>query len=143
MKELLYYVVEMIARVHSYILRLNDAYEYHFTDKELHFLVIGVLGMLMIFVVYPVFKQLAKHHHIMTISWIYVFTLIIVITFAIEIGQKVTGTGAMEFADIMFGVVGFLFMFCIFAILRGVYHGIRKLIALSRRDREQTQEEYE
>ena len=36
----------------------------------------------------------------MVIAWIYVFTLIIVITFAIEIGQKVTNTGNMEFADI-------------------------------------------
>ena len=39
------------------------------------------------------------------------FTLIIVITFAIEIGQKVTNTGNMEFADIVFGVVGFIVMF--------------------------------
>lgn len=41
------------------------------------------------------------------------FTLIIVITFAIEIGQKVTNTGNMEFADIVFGVVGFIVMFFI------------------------------
>lgn len=141
MKQLLFYLVEMIARIHGYILRLNDAYEYNFSDKELHFLVIGILGMLMVFVVYPVFKMLAKRNHIMTISWIYVFTLIIVITFAIEIGQKVTGTGAMEFADIMFGVVGFLFMFFVFSILRGVYHGIKKLIAISRHEKERYEKE--
>ena len=40
-------------------------------------------------------------------------TLIIVITFAIEIGQKVTNTGNMEFADIVFGVVGFIVKMCI------------------------------
>ena len=99
MKELLYWIVEWIAKIHSHILRLNDAYEYNFTDKELHFLVIGMMGMGFIFVVYPVFKWLAKHDHVMVIAWIYVLTLIIVITFAIEIGQKVTGTGNMEFAD--------------------------------------------
>jgi len=33
--------------------------------------------------VYPVFKWLAKRNHVMVIAWIYVFTLIIVITFAI------------------------------------------------------------
>lgn len=38
MKELLYWIVEWIAKIHSHILRLNDAYEYNFTDKELHFL---------------------------------------------------------------------------------------------------------
>ncbi|MBQ7955400.1 MAG: hypothetical protein IJ282_06580 [Lachnospiraceae bacterium] len=122
MKRLLYFMVEIIAKIHSYILRLNDAFEYDFTDKELHFLIIGLLGMGMIFVVYPVFKWLAKKGHIMTISWIYVFTLIIVITFAIEIGQKVTSTGNMEFADIMFGVVGFMTMYVIFAICRWMYH---------------------
>lgn len=45
MKELLYWIVEWIAKIHSHILRLNDAYEYNFTDKELHFLVIGMMGM--------------------------------------------------------------------------------------------------
>jgi len=109
-------------------MRLNDKYEYNFSDKELHFLVIGFLGMGFIFVIYPIFKWLAKNDHIMTIAWIYVFTLIIVITFAIEIGQKVSGTGAMEFADIAFGVVGFLCMYVVFAVVRGVWHLIKKLM---------------
>ena len=124
MKELLYGIVELLAKIHSYLLRFNDAYEYNFSDKELHFLVIGILGMMFIFVVYPVFKWLAKHDHVMVIAWIYVFTLIIVITFAIEIGQKVTNTGNMEFADIVFGVVGFF----IFAVIREIYKGIVSLI---------------
>ena len=128
MKALLYTLIEWIAKIHSYIMRINDRYEYDFSDKELHFIVIGLLGMAFIFVVHPVFKWLAKNNHVMVISWIYVFTLILVITFAIEIGQKVTNTGAMEFADIVFGVVGFLMMFLIFAIFREIYHFIRKAI---------------
>ena len=127
MKELLYKIVEYIAKIHNYILRLNDSYEYNFTDKELHFLVIGIMGMAFIFMVYPIFKWLAKHDHVMVIAWIYVFTLIIVITFAIEIGQKVTNTGNMEFADIMMGVMGFVIMFVIFSIIREIYKGIRSL----------------
>lgn len=128
MKEFLYKIVGWIADIHTYLLGLNDAYEYSFSDKQLHFLVIGVLGMAMIFIVHPIFKWLVKHNHVMVISWLYVFTGILVITFAIEIGQKVTGTGAMEFADIVFGVVGFLAMFLIFALIRGIYHAIRNLI---------------
>ena len=128
MKEFLYKIVEWIAEIHSYLMRINDSYEYHFSDKELHFIVIGLLGMLFIFIVYPVFKWLAKHNHVMVIAWIYVFTLILVITFAIEIGQKVTNTGAMEFADIVFGVVGFIVMFFIFSVVREIYHLIGKLI---------------
>lgn len=126
MRTLLYLLVEVIAKIHNRLLSLNDAFEYDFTDKELHFLVIGALGMIMIFVVYPVFKWLARNNHVMVISWIYVFTLIIVITFAIEIGQKVSNTGAMEFADIMFGLVGFLVMFAIFSFGRGVYHLVQR-----------------
>ena len=121
-------IIRLRATVNGYLLRLNDAYEYNFSDKELHFLVIGILGMMFIFVVYPVFKWLAKHDHVMVIAWIYVFTLIIVITFAIEIGQKVTNTGNMEFADIVFGVVGFIVMFFIFAVIREIYKGIVSLI---------------
>ena len=123
----LYWVVEQIAKVHRYLLTLNDSFEYVFTDKDLHFIVIGFLGMGMLFVVYPIFKALSKNH-VMVIAWIYVFTVIIVITFAIEIGQKVTNTGAMEFADIVFGVVGFLFMFIVFSVVRGLYHLIKDYV---------------
>ncbi len=106
----------------------SRSWVYNFSDKELHFIVIGLLGMAFVFIVYPVFKWLAKHNHVMVIAWIYVFTLILVITFAIEIGQKVTNTGAMEFADIVFGVVGFIVMFFIFSIVREIYHLICRLI---------------
>ena len=141
MKTFLYWIVEMIARAHSRLLKLNDAYEYNFSDKELHFLVIGVLGMLMIFVVHPIFKWLVKNDHIMVVSWIYVFTLIIVITFAIEIGQRVTDTGVMEFADIVFGVLGFISVFLVFSVIRGFYHLILRLIRRRRGDEEE--EEWE
>ena len=134
MTEFLYWIVELIARMHSWLLKLNDDYEYNFSDKELHFLIIGALGMAMIFVIHPMFKWLARNNHIMVISWIYVFTLIIVITFAIEIGQRVTHTGSMEFADIMFGVMGFICMFLIFSVIRGMYHVILKIIRNVRRE---------
>ena len=133
MKELLYWAVGIVAKIHDKIMGINNAFEANFTDKELHFLVIGLLGMAMIFVIYPLFKYLAKKNHEMVIAWIYVFTVIVVITFAIEIGQKITGTGNMEFADIMFGIVGFMAMFIAFCILRMIWHGILYLI---RRHRE-------
>lgn len=127
MREILYYIVEIIAKIHGKLLSLNDSFEYTFTDKELHFLVIGVFGMGLIFVIYPLFRWLARKQHVMVIAWIYVFTVIIVITFAIEIGQKVTNTGTMEFADIVFGIFGFIVMFLIFSVLRGIYKGIMRL----------------
>lgn len=114
-------IVMFIARIHSKILRWNDAHEYEFSDKDLHFLVIGVLGMVMIFVIYPIFLYLAKKKLTMIITWLYVFTVLIGLTFAIEIGQKITGTGVMEFRDIAYGLFGFLLMFGIYILARGVW----------------------
>lgn len=128
MGRVLYWLVEQVARVHSYLLRINDAYEYDFSDKQLHFLIIGVLGMALIFVVYPLFKWLARRNHVMVISWIYVFTVVLVVAFAIEIGQRITHTGNMEFADIVFGVLGFITMFLMFSAVRGFYHIIQWVI---------------
>ena len=127
MKDFLYWIVEGIALFHGKILQLNDSFETTLSDKELHFLVIGIIGMLAIFIIYPLFLKLSKKH-VLAIAWIYVFTLIIVLTFAIEIGQKITNTGEMEFSDIMFGVVGFLSMFAVFCILRGIFNIIKRLI---------------
>ena len=137
MKDFLYAGVGIVAKLHDKIMQLNNLYEANFSDKELHFLVIGILGMCMLFVIYPLFKYLAKKNHEMVIAWIYVFTVIIVITFAIEIGQKITKTGNMEFADIMYGLVGFLVMFAAFIVLRMIYHGIIKLSKYIRKRRKQ------
>ena len=132
MAKSLYWIVEYIAKVHSFILSINDAYEYRFTDKELHFIVIGVLGMLIVFAVYPLFRYLAKRGHFLTISSIYALTLVVVITFAIEIGQKITHTGSMEFADVMFGVTGFACMYLVFAAIVGLVKLIIRLIKKKR-----------
>ncbi len=123
----IYELVEFIYQIHEYLISLNDGFEYRFSDKELHFIVIGVLGMALVFLIHPIFLWLSKKH-VMVITWIYVFTLIIVITFAIEIGQGFSKTGSMEFADIMFGVVGFMAMFAVFALIRGMIHCIVEFI---------------
>ena len=76
--------------------------------------------MLLFFFIHPIFKLLIRQRHEIVISWFYVFTVILVITFAIEIGQHITHTGTLEFYDIAFGIVGFLFLFGIFALFRGI-----------------------
>lgn len=128
MRDLLYFCVEIIAKIHNAIMQLNNTYEIYLTDKELHFLVIGLLGMGMILVIHPLFKYLASQGKEMVIAFIYVFTVIIVLTFAIEIGQKVSHTGQMEFADIMYGLVGFLAMFLVFCLVRYLWHQLLRLI---------------
>lgn len=120
MKQWLYFAVGLIARIHDQILTINDRFPTVLSDKQLHFLVVGALGMLLFFLIHPIFKALIRGGHEIVVSWIYIFTLIVVITFSIEIGQHVTNTGTLEFADIAFGVVGFLAMFAVFAVIRGI-----------------------
>ena len=128
LKELLYQAVNWIATVHDKISQMNNQFEGTLSDKQLHFLVIGILGILLIFIIHPLFRHLSKTNHILVISWIYVFTLILVITFSIEIGQRLTGTGDMEFADIVSGIGGFICMFAVFALIRAAVIGIIHLI---------------
>ena len=78
--------------------------------------------------IHPIFKALIRHGCEMAVTWIYVFTLIPVITFGIEIGQRLRRTGSMEFADMVFGVVGFLTMFAVYALLRALVLGIVRLL---------------
>lgn len=128
MKRLIYLAVEYVALIHDRILTLNDPYVSMLSDKQLHFLVIGLLGMLLFFLFHPIFKALIRHGHEIVVSWFYVFTVIIVITFAIEIGQRISNTGTMEFYDIVYGIAGFFWMFGIFALLRAVVLLFRRLL---------------
>lgn len=128
MKNALYALVELIARVHDKFESLNDSYEYNFNDYQLHFIVIGILGMLLTFMLIPLVKWLVKRKKVLTITWIYVFTVLIVITFAIEIGQGFTHTGTMDFSDIVFGIMGFIIFFAIYAVIRGVILLLTKMI---------------
>lgn len=128
MQTILYNFVMLITRVHNYLLTLNNQFENSFTDKELHFLIVGAFGLGLVFVLHPIFLWLAKHDHTMIISFLYVFTVVMVLTFAIEIGQGYYGTGAMEFDDVVYGVAGFLSFFLVFTVIRGFIHLVMHFI---------------
>lgn len=73
--ELLDLFVRGIARIHDHILELNDSSSLVLSDKELHFVVMGVAGMAFLLVIYPLFLLLSKRH-VLVIAWIYVLSLI-------------------------------------------------------------------
>ncbi len=133
---LLYKLIEIITYLHEKILSWNDAYEYNFTDKQLHFIVIGVVGMAFLTVIHPLFKYLAAKRMVLAISWIYDVTLLIVITFAIEIGQRLTKTGTMDFRDIIYGMGGFFLMFGIYYVIRLIVKLIAGLLHRDEKNRE-------
>ena len=123
---ILYEMTMIVAQVHESILHLNDNFELALGDKELHFLVMFALGMMLFFVVHFVFKRLAKWS-ITAISFIYVFTVMTGLGFAIEIGQKITGTGEMDFRDIVAGLYGVLLFFAIYTVYRVAVILIRRI----------------
>lgn len=113
----------LMAQVHESLLRLNDGFELQLGDKELHFLVMAVIGMALFFTVHFVFKRLARWS-ITAVSFIYVFTVMTVLGFAIEIGQRITGTGEMDFDDIVAGLYGVLAFFAVYTAYRLAALGI-------------------
>ena len=121
--ELLDLFVRGIARIHDHILELNDSSSLVLSDKELHFVVMGVAGMAFLLVIYPLFLLLSKRH-VLVIAWIYVFTVMVMLSFAIEIGQGLSDTGTMDMRDVISGLAGFLALFFVFAIVRALFLAI-------------------
>ena len=117
----------IVAQIHESLMHLNDNFELYLGDKEMHFIVMAVLGMILFFMVHFVFKRLAKWS-ITAISFIYVFTVMTVLGLAIEIGQKITGTGDMDFRDVVAGLYGVLAFFAVYTVYRLIVLLVRHLM---------------
>ena len=117
---LLHYVVDKVSRLHEYILNLNDVYQLSLSDKELHFIIFGLCGLVLLIILVPFIKWLVKKNLVTLIAWIFVFTILIVMTFMVEIGQKVTGTGNMDFKDMLAGIGGFVVISVVYMIVKKV-----------------------
>ncbi len=98
-----------------------------FNDKQLHFILIGIIGMIIFATTHILFKWLSKYS-ITAISFIYTMTVLIVIVFVIEIQQKLTGRGKMEFDDILAGLYGFLYLFLIYLFIRLCIYIVKMII---------------
>lgn len=126
-ESILYEGTMIVAQIHESLMHLNDDFELYFGDKDMHFIVMAVLGMILFFMVHFVFKRLAKWS-ITAISFIYVFTVMTVLGLAIEIGQKITGTGDMDFRDVVAGLYGVLAFFAVYTVYRLIVLLVRHLM---------------
>lgn len=124
---ILYEGTMVVAQIHESLMHLNDNFELYFGDKDMHFIVMAVLGMILFFMVHFVFKRLAKWS-ITAISFIYVFTVMTVLGLAIEIGQRITGTGDMDFRDVVAGLYGVLAFFAVYTVYRLIVLLVRHLM---------------
>lgn len=123
MKEIIQGFIRFTYSAHEAILRLNDAYEARLSDKELHFLVFGIAGAGVFLLSWAVFQALRKH--IGCLAWLFSLMVITMLALSVEVGQGLSGSGAMDAYDIAWGVAGFAAfsaaVFAAAAIMRGLY----------------------
>lgn len=127
MKDFIKIVAGIVNTIHDLIMEMTSNAGLNFTDKDLHLWVFGIIGIISFFAVHLLFKQLAQHS-ITAISFIYTFTVMLVLVFAIEIQQKITGRGQMEFDDAVVSIWGFILFFAVFLLLKGLYLLVKRLV---------------
>ncbi|WP_202708945.1 VanZ family protein [Sporosalibacterium faouarense] len=114
-------VIKMMAELvnlgHDMIQLILSIIGVQVSDKSLHFIIFGIIGMIMFLIVDITFKWISKWS-ITAISFIYTFTFLAIFALSVEIQQKITGRGNMEFNDIVAGILGFVTLFGAYAFVR-------------------------
>lgn len=127
MGEFIYWIVEVVNTIHDILGEICKTLGVKLTDKELHFWIFGFIGIIFFFFVHSFFKWLSTIS-MSAISFLYVFTVLLVVVFAIEIQQKITGRGNMEFADAVMGLWGFMVFFFVFLSIKSIGIFFHKLV---------------
>lgn len=126
MKDIIIVMAGVVNNIHD---SLNETFGLQMTDKQLHFWIIGIIGIITFFIVYGCFKIVEKMKWNITIlSFIYTLTVMVVLVFAIELQQAVTNRGNMEFADAVAGLWGFLVFFMIYCLIALIIYIAVKLV---------------
>lgn len=117
MKDGILFLVEIVNNLHDMlIVIINDILGLQMTDKDMHFWIMGIIGMITFAAVYMISKWLAKFSFgIHLIAFLYTLTFMFVLVFAIEIQQAITSRGNMEFIDAIIGLWGYIALFLVYA----------------------------
>ncbi len=126
MAEVLKVLANLINDLHDFIVSAFGILGISVSDKDLHFWLIGFIGLVLFFVVDAMFKQISRWN-ISVLSFVYTFTVLVVLVFGLEIQQKITGRGKMDFDDIVAGLWGFVVMFGGLLVVKGLVYSIRRL----------------
>lgn len=105
MRTLLRLLIDAFNFLHLLFVDLTHAFSIELNDKQLHFYVIGIAFLVVFIFLNAVFKWLSKYS-VSIITFIVVFTFSIVVTLAIEVGQFQSGSGQMDFKDVIWGLYG-------------------------------------
>lgn len=130
MKETILKLAELLNNIHDFIqIYVSNHLNLGLNDKDLHFWVMGIIGIFVFIFVLIVSKFISKLPFGITIlSFIYSFTFMVVLVFAIEIQQALTKRGNMEFQDAVVGLWGFVVFFLGFVIISSIFLLIKRLL---------------
>ena len=133
-KKIIVKAVSLVTYMHGKILGINDSNELFLSDKELHFYTVAIFGVILLFCLYPLFRYMVKRNKTLLITWIFVFVFLVGFTLLIEVGQKLTGTGDMDYLDTMAGLLGFIIASVILLIIREIWLLLRLLFNKGKRN---------
>ena len=128
MKEIILMLTELLNNVHDFInLYANNYLNLGLDDKDLHFWIMGIIGIFVFLGVLILSKFISKMPFGITIlSFLYTFTFMVVLVFAIEIQQAITNRGNMEFQDAIIGLWGYVVFFLVFAIIGFIFLTVKR-----------------
>ncbi|MFE0503905.1 hypothetical protein ACWF7H_25780 [Peribacillus butanolivorans] len=135
MKEFIQILAEIVNNIHDFILLfVSDTLNSNATDKDLHFWIMGIIGIIIFLFVLFLSNLISRMRFGITIlSFLYTFTVMVVLVFAIEIQQALTSRGNMEFQDAAVGLWGFIVFFLVFAAISSLYLLIKKFFKKSKK----------
>ena len=126
MLEVLRSVVSIINRLHDILLLIVERLGLRLSDKQLHFWILGVIGISLFAAVDFAFRRISKWS-VSAISFVYTLTVLVVIALSMEVQQQVTGRGALDFNDIVAGIWGFMVLLGLYLLIRMAVEFCRKL----------------
>jgi hypothetical protein len=137
MRETLTLLAEISNNIHDILVLISQRMGFNLTDKDLHFWVIGFIGIITFSFVLFVFQAISKlRWNVHIFSFIYTFTVMIVLVFAIEIQQGITNRGRMEFEDALVSLWGFVVFLSVYPIVGISYYYVKQYYKNKRRKRE-------
>jgi hypothetical protein len=115
-KEGIKLLAELVNNLHDVLIMIiNDIFGWGLTDKDMHFWVMGFIGISVFLGIYLLSKWISKlPFGITLLAFFYTLTFMLVLVFAIEIQQAITNRGNMEFFDAVIGLWGFIAFFLVY-----------------------------
>ncbi|MFD2444225.1 hypothetical protein ACFSO7_09610 [Bacillus sp. CGMCC 1.16607] len=129
MEQFINFMSTTLTNIHDYIILFTETVGLKISDKVLHFYILGIVGLMIFALADMLFKKLAKWS-ISFVTFTFSLTLVMIIAFVIEMEQKWTDSGNVEFMDIIFGLSGFMVILSIYLL---IVSGVKLFVKNSKR----------